>query len=335
MEKFFVSRPIFAIALAVVIVLVGAVSIGTLPIEQYPDITPPVVEVSATYDGADAETVNNAVATPVAQNVMGVSDMLYMQATSANDGSMNLQVTFDIGSDPDLDAIFTQNRVSTATPLLPATVTKQGVTTQKTMTGFLLVYALYSDGRYDDEFLSNYAYINLQNELLKIDGVGKVSIMGAGEYAMRIWLRPDVLKYYGISIGEVTSAIEMQGGIYPAGQFGAEPAPDGTAYTYTVTMPAQISTAEEFGDIVIRTTQQGQQIRIRDVAEVSLGSQSYGVSSLFGGAPTALVVVYQEPGSNAVEVGAKVGAAIAKLEKRLPDGIRRLFLCFRRAAEHE
>ena len=322
MEKFFVSRPIFAIALAVVIVLVGAVSIGTLPIEQYPDITPPVVEVSATYDGADAETVNNAVATPVAQNVMGVSDMLYMQATSANDGSMNLQVTFDIGSDPDLDAIFTQNRVSTATPLLPATVTKQGVTTQKTMTGFLLVYALYSDGRYDDEFLSNYAYINLQNELLKIDGVGKVSIMGAGEYAMRIWLRPDVLKYYGISIGEVTSAIEMQGGIYPAGQFGAEPAPDGTAYTYTVTMPAQISTAEEFGDIVIRTTQQGQQIRIRDVAEVSLGSQSYGVSSLFGGAPTALVVVYQEPGSNAVEVGAKVGDAIAKLEKRLPDGIR-------------
>ena len=322
MEKFFVSRPIFAIALAVVIVLVGAVSIGTLPIEQYPDITPPVVEVSATYDGADAETVNNAVATPVAQNVMGVSDMLYMQATSANDGSMSLQVTFDIGSDPDLDAIFTQNRVSTATPLLPATVTKQGVTTQKTMTGFLLVYALYSDGRYDDEFLSNYAYINLQNELLKIDGVGKVSIMGAGEYAMRIWLRPDVLKYYGISIGEVTSAIEMQGGIYPAGQFGAEPAPDGTAYTYTVTMPAQISTAEEFGDIVIRTTQQGQQIRIRDVAEVSLGSQSYGVSSLFGGAPTALVVVYQEPGSNAVEVGAKVGDAIAKLEKRLPDGIR-------------
>lgn len=322
MEKFFVSRPIFAIALAVAIVLVGAISIGTLPIEQYPDITPPVVEVSASYDGADAETVNNAVATPVAQNVMGVSDMLYMQTTSANDGSMSLQVTFDIGSDPDLDAIFTQNRVSTATPLLPATVTKQGVTTQKTMTGFLLVYALYSDGRYDNEYLSNYAYINLQNELLKIDGVGKVSIMGAGEYAMRIWLRPDVLKYYGISIGEVTSAVEMQGGIYPAGQFGAEPAPDGTAYTYTVTMPAQISTAEEFGDIVIRTTQQGQQIRIRDVAEVSLGSQSYGVSSLFGGAPTALIVVYQEPGSNAVEVGAKVGKAIAQLETRLPDGIR-------------
>ena len=233
MEKFFVSRPIFAISLAIVIVLVGLISIMGLPIEQYPDITPPVVEVSATYDGADAETVNNAVATPVAQAVMGVSDMLYMQATSANDGSMVLQVTFDIGSDPDLDAIFTQNNVSSATAELPATVTRQGVTTRKTMTGFLMVYSLHSDGRYDGEFLSNYAYINLQNELLKIDGVGKVSIMGAGEYAMRVWLRPDVLKYYGIAVGEVTAAIEKQGGIYPAGQFGAEPAPDGVAYTYT------------------------------------------------------------------------------------------------------
>ena len=183
------------------------------------------MEVSATYDGADAETVNNAVATPVAQAVMGVSDMLYMQATSANDGSMVLQVTFDIGSDPDLDAIFTQNNVSSATAELPATVTRQGVTTRKTMTGFLMVYSLHSDGRYDGEFLSNYAYINLQNELLKIDGVGKVSIMGAGEYAMRVWLRPDVLKYYGIAVDEVTAAIEKQGGIYPAGQFGCRTGP--------------------------------------------------------------------------------------------------------------
>ena len=175
MEKFFVSRPIFALSLAIVIVIVGLISILNLPIEQYPDITPPVVEVSATYDGADAETVNNAVATPVAQSVMGVSDMLYLQTTSANDGSMVMQVTFDIGSDPDLDAIFTQNNVSSATAQLPATVTKQGVTTRKTMTGFLLVFSLHSDGRYDAEFLSNYAYINLQNELLKIDGVGKVA----------------------------------------------------------------------------------------------------------------------------------------------------------------
>ena len=321
MEKFFVSRPIFAISLAIVIVLVGLISIVNLPIEQYPDITPPVVEVSATYDGADAETVNNAVATPVAQAVMGVSDMLYMQATSSNNGAMVLQVTFDIGSDPDLDAIFTQNNVASATAELPATVTKQGVTTRKTMTGFLMVYSLHSDGRYDGEFLSNYAYINLQNELLKIDGVGKVSIMGAGEYAMRIWLKPDVLKYYGIAVDEVTAAIEKQGGIYPAGQFGAEPAPDGVAYTYTVTMPPQISTADEFADIVVRTTSSGEQIRLRDIAEVSLGSQTYGVSSSFESNPTAMIVIYQQPGSNAVAVGGKVKAAMERLSERFPDGI--------------
>ena len=321
MEKFFISRPIFAISLAIVIVLVGLISITQLPIEQYPDITPPVVEVSATYDGADAETVNNAVATPVAQAVMGVSDMLYMQATSANDGSMTLQVTFDIGSDPDLDAIFTQNNVSSATAELPATVTRQGVTTRKTMTGFLMVYSLHSDGRYDGEFLSNYAYINLQNELLKIYGVGKVSIMGAGEYAMRIWLRPDVLKYYGIAVDEVTAAIEQQGGIYPAGQFGAEPAPDGVAYTYTVTMPPQISTAEEFADIVVRTTSSGEQIRLGDIAKVSLGSQTYGVSSSYESDPTAMIVIYQQPGSNAVAVGGKIKAAMERLAERFPDGI--------------
>ncbi len=321
MERFFVTRPIFAISLAAAIVLTGAISILRLPVEQYPDITPPVVEVSATYSGADAETVNNAVATPIAEAVMGVSDMLYLQTTSANDGTMNMQVTFGIGSDPDLDAIFTQNNVATATAQLPESVTRQGVTTRKTMTGFLLVYALHSDGRYDDEFLSNYAYINMQNPLLKIDGVGKVSIMGAGEYAMRIWLRPDVLKYYGLAVAEVSEAISQQSGLYPAGQFGAEPAPDGTVYTYTVTLPEQISTAAEFGDIVIRTTSSGEQIRLRDVADVELGSESYGTASRFADDPTALVIVYQEPGSNAMEVGDRVRAEMGRLADRFPDGV--------------
>ncbi|MBQ5371397.1 MAG: efflux RND transporter permease subunit, partial [Rikenellaceae bacterium] len=221
MEKFFVSRPIFAIVLSIIIVLLGAISIFNLTIEEYPDITPPVVEVAATYSGADALTVDNAVATPLAENIMGVSDMLYIQSTSANSGTMNIQVTFEIGSDPDMDAIFTQNNVSSATALLPASVTQQGVTTQKTQTGFLLVYALHSDGRYDDRYLSNYAYINLQNELLKIEGVGKVEIMGAGEYSMRVWLHPDRMEYYNLSLAEVTSAIESQADIYPTGQFGA------------------------------------------------------------------------------------------------------------------
>ncbi|MCM1300680.1 MAG: efflux RND transporter permease subunit [Alistipes senegalensis] len=321
MEKFFISRPIFAISLAIAMVLLGLSSIVRLPIEQYPDITPPVVEVSASYVGADAETVDNTVATPVGQAIMGVSDMLYLQSTSANDGSMTVQVTFDIGSDPDLDAIFTQNNVATATPQLPEAVTQQGVTTRKTMSGFLLVYALHSDGRYDDEFLSNYAYLNLQDELLKINGVGKVDIMGAGEYAMRIWLRPDVLKYYAIPVEEVISAIEQQASIYPAGKFGAEPAPDGTTYTYTVTLPPQLATSDEFGAIVLRTTSAGEQIRLRDVADVSLGSQTYGMSSRFEGKPTTLVVVYQQPGSNAMEVGQLVKSEIGKLRQRFPDGI--------------
>ena len=210
MKNFFIRRPIFAISLSVVIVLLGGISIGSLSIEQYPDITPPVVEVTATYEGADAETVNNAVATPLAESIMGVSDMLYMQATSANDGSMTLQVTFDIGSDADLDAIFTQNNVATAMAKLPSSVTEQGVVTRKTQTGFLMVYALYSDGRYDENFLSNYAYINLENELLKINGIGKVEIMGAGEYAMRVWLRPDLLAYYNISVSEILNAISVE-----------------------------------------------------------------------------------------------------------------------------
>lgn len=321
MERFFVERPVFAISLALATVLLGVISIGSLSIEQYPDITPPVVEVTATYPGADAETVNDAVATPIAQSVMGVSDMLYMQTTSANDGSMSMQVTFDIGSDPDMDAVFTQNNVATATAQLPEAVVRQGVVTRKTMTGFLMVYALHSDGRYDDEFLSNYAYINIQNELLKIDGVGKVEIMGAGEYAMRIWLRPDVLEYYDISVADVSSAIATQAGIYPAGKFGAEPAPDGTTFTYTVRLPAQISTAAEFEDIVIKTTPSGGLVRLKDVAEVALGSQSYGSTSSFGDKPTTVIVVYQSPGSNAVEVGSRVKNLVAELSERTPDGV--------------
>ena len=321
MKNFFIHRPIFAISLSVVIVLLGALSIANLSIEQYPDITPPVVEVTATYEGADAETVNNSVATPIAQSVMGVSDMLYMQATSANDGSMTLQVTFDIGSDADFDAIFTQNNVATAMAKLPSSVTEQGVVTRKTQTGFLMVYALYSDGRYDEDFLSNYAYINIENELLKINGIGKVDIMGAGEYAMRVWLRPDLLSYYNISVNDIVSAISTEAGIYPAGKFGAEPTPSSTLYTYTVTMPRQISTPEEWGDILLRTTERGEQVRLRDVATIELGNENYGTSSRFGDKPTTIVTIYQEPNSNAVALGKAVKEKMATIAERMPDGV--------------
>ena len=301
--------------------LMGVVALTDLSIQQYPDITPPVVQVSASYIGADAESVNNSVAVPLTQEVMGVSDMLYMQTMSANDGSMTMQVTFDIGSSPDMDAIFTQNNVAAATSKLPEAVTKQGVVTRKSDTGFLMVYALASDGRYDDEFLSNYAYINLENRIAKINGVGKVSIMGAGEYAMRIWIKPDRLHYYGLSLDEVISAISSQSSVYPVGKFGAEPAPEDAIYTYTVTLPPQISSAEEFSRIIISLDNNGNEIRLENIADVALGSQTYGVKSLLGNSPSTMIVVYQEPGSNAVEVGGRVKEVIAELKERLPDGV--------------
>lgn len=321
MINFFIRRPIFAMVISILIVILGVLSIRSLPVEQYPDITPPNVEVSASYQGADAVTVDEAVATPVGQSIMGVSDMLYMQTTSASDGSMGLTATFAVGSDPDMNAVFTQNRVATATPMLPSVVRQQGLTTVKSMSGFLMVFAIYSDGRYDDNFLANYAYINIQNELLKIDGVGKVQIMGAGEYSMRIWIKPDVLDYLNISLADITSAIESQSGVFPAGKLGGEPSPEGTEFTYTVTMPPQINSAEEYGNIVIRTLPDGGQVRLADVARVELGSQVYGVSSTFNEHPAAMIAVYQAPGSNAMAVGSAVKAKIQEISADFNDGI--------------
>lgn len=321
MEKFFVNRPIFAMVISIVILLLGYISISHLPVEQYPDITPPVVEVTASYQGADAQTVDEAVATPIAQSVMGVSDMLYMQTTSSNDGQMSLQVTFAVGSNPDMDAVFTQNNAATATPMLPSSVRTQGIITQKAMSGFLMVYALYSTGRYDDIFLSNYASINIRNELLKIEGVGKVQIMGAGQYSMRIWIRPDMLNYHNITIDDITSAIESQSGVYPAGKLGGEPSAPGTEFTYTVTMPPQINTVLQYGDIVIRTLADGSLILLKDVARVELGTQSYGVVSAFNKMPCAMLVIYQEPGSNAVKVGEAVQAQMQSLSNDFLDDI--------------
>lgn len=321
MGNYFVRRPIFAISIALAMTLLGAVSLSRLSIEQFPDITPPVVQVSATYVGADAQTVNNTVATPLAESVMGVSDMLYMQTTSANDGTMNMQITFDIDSSPDMDAIFTQNNVSSAMAKLPTSVTQQGVVTQKSNTGFIMVYALVSDGRYDDVFLSNYAYINLEDRIAKINGVGKVSIMGAGEYAMRIWISPEKLHYYGLSLDQVLDQIKSQSAIYPSGKFGAQPNGGDIPYTYTVTLPPQISTAEEFSQIILSANPAGEQIRLKDVAQVELGSQTYSVSSELGENPSTMIVIYQEPGSNAVDVGRKVKAVMAEQVERFPDGV--------------
>lgn len=322
MEKFFVNRPIFAIVIAIVILLLGGLSIGSLPIEQYPNITPPVVEVEASYMGADAVTVNNSVATPLAEGVMGVGDMLYMQTTSAGDGSMSLQILFDINSDPNLDEIFVQNKISSSTAGLPSEVIEQGVTTQKSQTGFLLIYALYSQGGvYDENFLANWAYINIQNELLKIDGVGKVQILGAGKYAMRVWVNPYRMALYDISVEDIATAIQNEATIFSAGKMGAEPLATPEAFTYTVTTPPALSEAEQYEAIALRVLPDGEKVTLGDVARVELGCQTYGALSNFDSDPAALVVVYQTPGSNAVEVGSKVKATMATIEERFPESV--------------
>ena len=320
MGEFFIRRPIFAISITVAITLAGLISLSRLAIEQFPDITPPVVEVTASYVGADAQTVNNTVATPLGEQAIGASALSYMQTTSANDGSMSMQLTFEVGSSPDMDAIFTQNDISSAMASLPEAVSEQGVVVQKSNTGFLMVYAMTSDGRYDDKFLSNYAYINLSNRLAQVNGVGKVQIMGAGEYAMRVWINPERLHYYGLSVDDILSAIRTQTAIYPAGKLGAEPMED-VAYTYTVRLPAAYSTAEEFSDIILKIDTEGGEVRLRDVAQVEFGSQTYAIRSLMGRNPSTLIVVYQEPASNAVEVGHRVKEVIREQEQRLPDGI--------------
>ncbi len=321
MGEFFIRRPVFALSITVAITLAGIVALTRLAIEQFPDITPPVVQVTTSYVGADAETINETVATPLGEQAIGVSDLLYMQSTSANDGSMSLQLTFEVGSSPDMNAIFTQNNISSATASLPQSVVEQGVSVEKSNTGFLMVYALASDGRYDDEFLSNYAYINLEDRLAKINGVGKVQIMGAGEYAMRVWLHPERLHYYSLSASEVLDAIRTQSGVYPAGKFGAEPTAEDVAYTYTVRLPVAYTTAEEFSSILLTTDNSGAEVRLRDVADVELGSASYAVRSMMGDNPSTLIVIYQEPASNAVEVGKQVKEVISEQEKNLPDGI--------------
>ena len=321
MGEFFIRRPVFALSLTVAITLAGIVALTRLAIAQFPDITPPVVQVTTSYVGADAETINETVATPLGEQAISVSDLLYMQSTSANDGSMSLQLTFEVGSSPDMNAIFTQNNISSATASLPQSVVEQGVSVEKSNTGFLMVYALASDGRYDDEFLSNYAYINLEDRLAKINGVGKVQIMGAGEYAMRIWLHPERLHYYSLSAAQVMDAIRTQSSVYPAGKFGAEPTAEDVAYTYTVRLPAAYSTAEEFSSILLATDATGAEVRLRDVADVEVGSASYAIRALTGRNPSTLVVIYQEPASNAVEVGKRVKEVMSEQEAALPDGI--------------
>jgi len=321
MGEFFVRRPIVAMVIAIVTVIVGVISILDLPMEQYPDITPPMVEVRANYTGANALNVEQSVATPLEQQINGVDNMLYMKSINANDGTMAIQISFDVGTDPDMNTVLAQNRVSAATAKLPEEVKRLGVTTQKSMSSIILALGLYSDGRYDQEFLGNYALINIQDILARIKGVGRVNVLGASDYSMRIWVRPDRLSQTGITVPEIMGAIKEQNVIVPGGKFGAEPAPEGTEFTYTVTLPDRLQTEEEFENIVIRTDSKGRQVLLKDVARIELGVESYNTSAKYDTKPCALITIYQAPGTNAVDLQKKILETMDELSESFPEGV--------------
>ncbi|MFP4087162.1 MAG: efflux RND transporter permease subunit [Desulfobacteraceae bacterium] len=321
--NFFVRRPIVAMVIAIVTLVVGVVFMSGLPVEQYPDITPPVVEVSAHYTGADAVSVEQSVATPLEQQINGVDNMIYMKSTNANDGSMTIQTSFEVGTDPDMNTVFTQNRVSAATAKLPQEVTRYGVTTQKSLPNILMLIAVTAqDNRYDQHFLGNYALINIKDILARIKGIGRVDVIGASDYSMRIWIKPDRLARMGITVPEIKNAISAQSVIVPGGKFGAEPAPPGTELTYTVRLPERLQSAKQFGNVIIRTAEDGSQVKIKDVARVELGVETYNAFTRLDDRPCAMIAVYQAPGSNAVALAEQIKQTMETLKGSFPEGIR-------------
>jgi HAE1 family hydrophobic/amphiphilic exporter-1 len=322
MAKFFINRPIVAIVIAILTVIVGILAMTKLPIAQLPDIVPPQVNVAATYTGADALTIEQSVATPLEQQMNGVDNMLYMMSTNANDGTMNLKVTYDIGTNVDIDQVNTQNRVSQASPNLPTSVNQYGLTVKKLMGLPLLVLSLYSPtNSFDGRFLGNYATININDALLRVPGVGQVTNFGAADYAMRIWVKPDQLTKLGMTVSDLSNAVQQQSAVNPAGQVGGEPAPKGQQFTYSVRAPGRLTNAEEFGNVIVRQNPDGSLVRLKDVARIELGSLVYQQIGRYNGKPAVIICVYQAPGSNALAVANQVKAQMEELKTSFPQGL--------------
>src|SRR5580700_1343408 len=322
MAKFFIDRPIVAMVISILMVIVGVVSMLGLPTAQFPNIVPPEIQVQALYPGADAETLEQSVATPIEQQMSGVDNMSYMYSTNANNGQTTLIVDFDVKTDPNIDQVLTQLRTSQATSQLPAAVNTAGVTVQKSLTAPLMLVDLYSPkSTYDGIFLANYAYINLIDELTRVPGIARVQVFGAGQYAMRAWVKPDQLAKLQITVPQIIQALQTQNTVNPAGQVGGEPVPPGQQFTYTVRAPGRLPSTEEFGQIIVRAQSGGGILRVKDVARVELGSQDYSTAGRLNGKPGAIIALYQLPGSNAVDAAAAVNKLIAGMKQTFPQDI--------------
>ena len=323
-SKFFIDRPIFATVLALLIVVAGLVTLGILPIAQYPDITPPTVQVSAVYPGANAQTVAQTVGIPIEQQVNGVDGMLYMSSNSSSSGAYSLTITFAVGTDIDMATVQVQNRVSVAQSSLPTPVVVQGVTVQKQSSNIVMFLTMTSDSKdYDGLYLSNYAKLNLVDQLTRVPGVGAVNVMGAGDYSMRIWLDPAAMRIRYLSPADVYQAIQSQNVEVSAGNVGQPIGTDNkNAYQYSLTVKGRLTSPEEFGNIILRTETGGKILRLRDVAHIDLGSASYSVVSQLDGKPTAAIAIYQQPGSNSLDVSKGVKAKMQELSQNFPAGIQ-------------
>lgn len=320
MSKFFINRPIVAMVIAIVTVIVGAVTIVGLPIAQFPNIAPPEIQVLATYVGADAQTLEQSVATPIEQQMNGVDNMNYMYSLNATGNSQTLLVVnFDVKTDPNNDLILAQSRETQAASQLPVEVTNYGITVRKSVTAPLMFIAVYSPhGTYDARFLANYAYINLVDSITRSYGIGQVQVFGAGQYAMRLWVKPDQLAKLGITVPEIVNAVQTQNTVNPAGKIGGEPVPSGQQFSYTVRAQGRLVSPEEFGEIVVRESPEGGVVRVRDVARIELGAQDYSVAGRLNGKPSAILGIYQLPGSNAVDAANGVKKLMAELKTRFP-----------------